>query len=45
MKDGTLSIAKLSNQKGSFNVQVYYEGQNESDTVVYRTDDPPVPPS
>jgi hypothetical protein len=42
-EDGTLPITKLSNQRGSFNFQVYYEGQTEPDTVVYRTDDPPVP--
>lgn len=43
--NGSLPITKLiTNKKGSFNIQLYYAGQEDPDTVVFRTDDPPVPP-
>jgi hypothetical protein len=43
--DGSLPITKLiTNKRGSFNIQLYYSGRQEPDTVVFRTDDPPVPP-
>jgi len=43
--DGSLPITKLiPNRRGSFNIQLYYAGREEPDTVIFRTDDPPVPP-
>jgi predicted ThiF/HesA family dinucleotide-utilizing enzyme len=41
--DGSLLVSVLSTKRGSFNIQVYYEGKAEPDTVVFRTDDPRVP--
>lgn len=43
--DGSLPITKLvTNKRGSFNIQLYYADRKEPDTVVFRTDDPTVPP-
>jgi len=43
--NGSLPITKLiTNKRGSFNIQLYYAGRKEPDTVVFRTDDPSVPP-
>jgi hypothetical protein len=42
-KDGTLLIKKLTNQRGSFNIQLFYSDSSDPDTIVYRMDDPPVP--
>jgi len=43
--NGSLPITKLiTNKRRSFNIQLYYAGREEPDTVVFRTDDPPVPP-
>ncbi len=41
--DGSLPVSLLSKRRGSFNIQLYYEGKTEPDTVVFRTDDPRVP--
>jgi hypothetical protein len=41
--DGSLPVTRLTNKKGSFNIQLFYEGNNEPDTIVFRTDDPSVP--
>jgi hypothetical protein len=41
--DGSLPVSLLSKRRGSFNIQLYYEGTTEPDTVVFRTDDPRVP--
>lgn len=42
--DGSLPITKLiPNKRGSFNIQLYYADRTHPDTVVFRTDDPPVP--
>jgi len=43
--NGSLPITKLiTNKRRSFNIQLYYAGRDEPDTVIFRTDDPPVPP-
>ena len=43
--DGSLPITKLvTNQRGSFKIQLYYAGREKPDTVVFRTDDSAVPP-
>lgn len=43
--DGSLPITKLiTNKRGSFHIHLYYAGREEPDTVIFRTDDPPVPP-
>jgi hypothetical protein len=42
--DGTLLNKKLKNQKGSFNIQLFYGDSSDPDTIVFRMDDPPVPP-
>jgi hypothetical protein len=43
--DGSLPVTKLvANKRGSFNIQLYYAGREKPDTVVFRTDDPAVPP-
>ena len=39
-KDGIISIMKLTQEKRSFNIQLYYAGQAEPATVVFRTNDP-----
>lgn len=41
--DGSLPVTRLSKKKGSFNIQLFYEGSSDPDTVVFRTDDPSVP--
>lgn len=42
--NGSLPVTKLiTNKRGSFNIQPYYAGREEPDTVVFRTEDPPVP--
>ena len=41
--DGSLPVSLLSKRRGSFNIQLYYEGTPEPDTVVFRTDDPRLP--
>lgn len=42
--DGTLLIKKRTNQRGSFNIQLFYDDCSDPDTIVFRMDDPPVPP-
>ena len=42
--DGTLLIKKRTNQRGSFNIQLFYDDSSDPDTIVFRMDDPPVPP-
>lgn len=43
--DGSLPVTTLvTNKRGSFHIQLYYADREKPDTVVFRTDDPPVPP-
>jgi hypothetical protein len=42
--DGTLLIKKLANQRGSFNLQLFYDDSSDPDVIVFRMDDPPIPP-
>ena len=43
-EDGSFPVTKLTKKRGSFNIQLYYEGKKEPDTIVFRTDDSAVPP-
>jgi hypothetical protein len=42
--DGTLLIKTLTNQRGSFNIQLFYDDYSHPDVIVFRMGDPPVPP-
>jgi hypothetical protein len=41
--DGSFPVTKLSKKRGSFNIQLYFEGKQEPDTVIFRTEDPAIP--
>jgi hypothetical protein len=41
--DGSFPVTKLTKKRGSFNIQLYFEGNEEPDTIVFRTDDPAIP--
>jgi hypothetical protein len=41
--DGSFPVTKLTKKRGSFNIQLYFEGNEEPDIIVFRTDDPAIP--
>src|SRR5206468_11485234 len=41
--DGSFPVTKLTKKRGSFNIQLYFEGNQEPDTIVFKTDDPAIP--
>ena len=41
--DGSFPVTKLTKKRGSFNIQLYFEGNEEPDSIVFKTDDPAVP--
>jgi hypothetical protein len=41
--DGSFPVTKLTKKRGSFNIQLYFEGKKEPDTIVFKTDDPAGP--
>lgn len=41
--DGSFPVTKLTKKRGSFNIQLYYEGKKEPDIIVFRSNDPAIP--
>jgi hypothetical protein len=41
--DGSFPATKLTKRRGSFNIQLYFEGKDEPDTIIFKTDDPTIP--
>jgi hypothetical protein len=41
--DGSFPVTKLTNKRGSFNIQLYFEGKEDPDTVIFKTEDTAIP--
>jgi hypothetical protein len=41
--DGSFPITKLTKKRGSFNIQLYFEGKEEPDTIMFKTEDAAIP--